>query len=120
MGMANSDDDSQIMNKHYLMEEIKKMTPEYAYQTHNMNEDMKAIYDYGLMQDYLHRNDPSHRQSPSNSYQDLIESKARRSDPSYHREEDEYDKRISELKKKIEIARLEKELEELTKKKDEI
>src|SRR6266850_4120473 len=53
MGMASSDDEEAIMKEYDLMETIKRRTPEYNYVTHNMNEDMKAIYDSSLKSEYL-------------------------------------------------------------------
>ncbi len=55
MGMMNSDNDAKIIAEHNLMEHIKKVTPEYDYVTSDMNEDMKIIYEDGLMREFLNR-----------------------------------------------------------------
>lgn len=53
MGMSSSDDDAKIMKEHYLMENLRKLDPGYEYNTHNMSEDAKAIYDDVLKRKYL-------------------------------------------------------------------
>lgn len=112
MGMASSDDEAAIMKEYDLMETIKRRTPEYNYVTHNMNEDMKAIYDSSLKSEYL--NPPV--STPSYNANVEVEVKPARGDRFNKSDENEYDRKIKELKQKIEIAKLEKELEELTKK----
>lgn len=55
MGMASSDDEEEIMKEYHMMEKIKTLHPEYEYDTHNMSEDHKAIYDKDLMDRHLQR-----------------------------------------------------------------
>lgn len=126
MGMASSDDDGAIMAEHYLMEKIRDMHPEYASVTYNMNEDMKIIYDHSLKSKFL----KTDAYAPTLEHYDTRASKTSRSSPGRYSQyespapevkkeeagegEDEDDKKIKYLKKKIEIAKLEKELRELT------
>ncbi len=123
MGMASSDDDGKIIAEHYLMEKIKAMTPEYDYVTCNMNEDMKIIYDDALKHKFLgtgayapkvEQSYPSHPQSYEARKAKGIPSRYSNYEVPKSEKEDEDDKKIASLKKKIEIAKLEKELRELT------
>lgn len=52
MGMSSSDDDAKIIKEHYFMENLRKLDPGYESNTHNMNDDQKAIYDDGLKRKY--------------------------------------------------------------------
>lgn len=53
MGMANSDNDLEIIAEHQLMEKIRQIHPPYAYDTVKMTEDQKIIYDAGTLKKYV-------------------------------------------------------------------
>lgn len=101
MGMANSDDEAAIMYEYELMESIKRRTPEYHHVTHNMNEDMKEIYDSNLKSEYLNSSTANHYSPSFYDSNVQIETRPVRGDKFNNSDEDEYNKKITNCARKL-------------------